>query len=305
MGSRKYTEKQFINAVSESYSYSEVCRKIGISPKGGNLKTVKDKIEKLGLDKSHFTGQRWNRGKTSDSHSSIRKKDISEILVENSGWSSSAVRNRLIKEGLKENKCECCGRSEWMGVQIPLELHHINEIHTDNRLENLLILCPNCHALTDSHTNVEKLSALIEKQEVEGRKFREALVERYNKLKSSTISNGNPEPSTSETICSEGAETLHDQPKSRMKLQSRICPTCGNEFQPRNNAQKYCSQECAHKGNGSKRPSVFELLEKFEELKSFIQVGNYYGVTDNAVRKWCKLYNILDMVKRKSGPQTE
>ena len=90
-----------------------------------------------------------------------------------------------------------------------------------------------------------------------------------------------------------------------MRLQPRICPACGNEFQPRNNTQKYCSQECAHKGNGSKRPSVFELLEKFEELKSFVQVGNYYGVTDNAVRKWCKLYNILDMVKRKSRLQTE
>ena len=287
MSSKKYTESQFIDAVSQSYSYSDVCRKLGISPKGGNLRTVREKIEKLGLDKSHFTGQRWNKGKTAENHPSIRKKDISEILVENSGWTSGAIRNRLIKEGLKEHKCECCGRTEWMGIPIPLELHHINEIHTDNRLENLLVLCPNCHALTDSHTNVEKLSALIEKQEVEGRKIREALVERFNKIQS----NSNPEPNVVDGN-NGGTETLHDQPKSRKVLQPRICPICGEEFQPKRNEQKYCSQECSHKANGSKRPDIFELINKFKELKSFVQVGNYYGVTDNAVRKWCKLYNL-------------
>jgi hypothetical protein len=140
----------------------------------------------------------------------------------------------LIKEGLKEAKCECCGRTEWLGV--PLELHHINEVHTDNRLENLLILCPNCHAMTDSHLNVEKLSALVEKQEVEGRKVREALIARFKKV------TGNPEPSLNK----EGAETKHAQPKSKKKTEP-----------------KYCSQECAHKANGSKRPDVFYFTRRF------------------------------------------
>lgn len=240
---------------------------------------------------SHFTGARWNKGKTSETHPSIKKKDISEILVENSGWASGNIRRRLIKEGLKEAKCECCGRSEWMGVPIPLELHHINEVHTDNRLENLLILCPNCHALTDSHLNIEQLSALVEKQEVEGRKIREALIARYEKLKAT----GNPELSLS---IEKGAETKHVQPKSKKQIEPKYCQYCGKELEGRARENKYCSQECAHKANGSKRPSVFELLKKFEELKSFVQVGKFYGVTDNAVRKWCKLYGILDKVKR-------
>ena len=166
MASKNYTQEQFIEAVKNSYSYSGVCRILGISPKGGNLKTVKNKIQQLELNASHFTGQRWNRGKTSESHSSIKKKDISEILVENSGWSSGAIRQRLIKEGLKESKCECCGRSEWMGIPIPLELHHINEIHTDNRLENLLILCPNCHAQTDNYCGKRKKRKLPEKHKM-------------------------------------------------------------------------------------------------------------------------------------------
>ena len=58
MANKNYTQEQFIEAVKNSYSYSGVCRILGISPKGGNLKTVKNKIQQLELDASHFTGQR-------------------------------------------------------------------------------------------------------------------------------------------------------------------------------------------------------------------------------------------------------
>ena len=166
MASKKYTEEQFKQAVKDSKSYAEVCRKIGISPKGGNLNTVKKKIEDLNLDKSHFTGSRWNKGLTSSDHHSIKKKNISEILIENSGWTSHNIRNRLLKEGIKEYKCECCGNSEWMGKPIPLELHHLNGIHTDNRFENLQILCPNCHAQTDNYSG-KVMSAQEETLDVE------------------------------------------------------------------------------------------------------------------------------------------
>lgn len=193
----------------------------------------------------------------------------------------------MIKEGLKEAKCECCGRTEWLGIPIPLELHHINEVHTDNRLENLLVLCPNCHAMTDNHLNVEKLSALVEKQEVEGRKIREALIARFKKV------TGNPESSLNK----EGAETKHIQPKSKKKTEPKYCQYCGKELEGTSRRNKYCSPECYHKADGSKRPDVFTLIEDFKELKSFVQVGKKYGVTDNAVRKWCKMYGILDKVK--------
>lgn len=289
-----YTQEQFIEAVKSSYSYSEVCRTLGISPKGGNLKTVKNKILQLELDASHFTGQRWNKGKTSEDHPSIKKKDISEILIENSGWSSGAIRQRLIKEGLKEAKCECCGRTEWLGLPIPLELHHINEIHTDNRLENLLVLCPNCHAMTDSHINIEQLDSLIKKQEIEGHKIREALIVKFEKEKA-IINSKN-------SAIKENVEAKPIKPKFRKKpnLEPKYCKYCGKELEGRARQNKYCSQECAHKANGSKRPDVFTLLNDFKELKSFVQVGKKYGVTDNAVRKWCSTYGILDKIKEQS-----
>lgn len=61
------------------------------------------------------------------------------------------VKRRLLKEGLKKPICENCGLSEWQGVEIPLEIHHIDGDKTNNTIENLQILCPNCHALTDNY----------------------------------------------------------------------------------------------------------------------------------------------------------
>ena len=64
---------------------------------------------------------------------------------------SSKLKEKLIKDGIKENKCEKCGAVTWMGVPLVLELHHKNGDHYDNDLENLEILCPNCHSIQESH----------------------------------------------------------------------------------------------------------------------------------------------------------
>ena len=103
-------------------------------------------------------------------------------------------------EGIKDKVCENCGLSKWMGKEIPLELNHKNGNNLDNTLENLEILCPNCHAQKPNYRGGNKLSALSEKREVEYRKFRET---------SALEDGGNPEPSPNR----EGAETIHGTPK--------------------------------------------------------------------------------------------
>lgn len=195
-----YTKEQLEKVVKQSFSIAEVCRKLNIRPTGGNYKTLKCKFKKFDIDTSFFTGQGWNVGLK---HNPSPAKDLCELLVENSITQSFKLKNKLFKEGLKERKCEICMLSEWNNLPIPTELDHINGINTDNRIINLRILCPNCHAQTKNYRGKNKLSALSEKKDVEYRKFRETLTDNAD---------GNPEPSL---IKEEGAETRHDTPKER------------------------------------------------------------------------------------------
>ena len=80
-----------------------------------------------------------------------QRKPIEEYLKGNN--TNAAKRKRLIEEGLKEAKCECCGLSEWMGKPIPLELHHKDFNHYNNSLDNLQILCSNCHMQAHNYNN--------------------------------------------------------------------------------------------------------------------------------------------------------
>lgn len=151
----KRSKEEYEIAAKQSFSIADVCRKLDIKPVGGNYKTVKDNLEKFDIDVSHFTGQGWNIGFKFNAKPQLKLKDI---LVENSCYQSFKLKRRLLEEGLKEHKCEnpTCGLTEWQGKPIPLELHHINGNNKDNRLENLQLLCPNCHALTDNFRGKNK-----------------------------------------------------------------------------------------------------------------------------------------------------
>lgn len=142
----KEREEFYVNLIKSSNSLIEVCRKANIVPTTGNYDTLKKVIKENEVDISHF------KRLGGVSNSGI-KKNTSEYLIKGSKITSFKLKNKLLKEGYKEHKCENpeCGLTEWHGKPIPLELHHINGDNTDNRLENLQILCPNCHSLTDTY----------------------------------------------------------------------------------------------------------------------------------------------------------
>jgi len=144
---RRYTDAQLRGAVTRSRSIRQTLIRLGIRAEGGNYKTIQRDIQRLGLDTSHFTGKGWRRGST---RSVTRTRDLSEMLTENSHVETKTIRKRLLREGVKEHRCERCGITEWFGEPVPLELDHINGIYNDHRLENLRLLCPNCHAQTDT-----------------------------------------------------------------------------------------------------------------------------------------------------------
>jgi hypothetical protein len=76
---------------------------------------------------------------------------LEDYLLNSKDIQSNKVRIKLLKEGYKEQKCECCGLVEWLNRPIPLELHHKDGNRNNNCIDNYELLCPNCHAFTDSY----------------------------------------------------------------------------------------------------------------------------------------------------------
>lgn len=143
----KYTKELLEEKVKSSYSYSEVCRKLSLKPKGGTWFYIKKKIIEYNIDISHFLGKAAYTGKRRKLEHSNRKFSNESILVNNH---SERIPARILRICLLDNnikyKCNYCGISEWYGKTILLEIDHINNNCLDCRLENLQFLCPNCHS---------------------------------------------------------------------------------------------------------------------------------------------------------------
>lgn len=141
------SDDDFAKAVCDSKSYAEVCRIIGLSPKGGNIKTIRTRIKRQNLSTKHMLGQAINRGGTSP-----KRKPIEYYLTVGSNINSDRLKKRLWAAGILDKKCSVCGITEWNRQPAPLQLDHINGYNNDNRLVNLRVLCPNCHAQTDTYS---------------------------------------------------------------------------------------------------------------------------------------------------------
>ena len=115
---------------------------------------MKDMINQLDLDISHFTFQGWNKDNFDYSRFIYGKKIRSANMLD----AIIALRGR---------KCECCGLKEWMGKPIPLEAHHKDGDELNSTLENLQLLCPNCHAMTDTYKgkNIKNRDRIVPEEE--------------------------------------------------------------------------------------------------------------------------------------------
>ena len=129
--------------ISCGESNMEIARRLGCA-----RDTLYQAYKALGIN---YKGNKGLKGKKTD----VKRKSALDLIASPS-VTNARKRNRLIEDGLKENKCECCGLSEWMGKPIPLELHHKDGNHWNNDLENLQILCANCHMQAHDYNNNKK-----------------------------------------------------------------------------------------------------------------------------------------------------
>jgi hypothetical protein len=145
----KWDLSDIAEVVKSCYSVDAVLRHYGMPLSGGNRETVKRRISANKADTSHFTGQGHRKGSTIHV---FEKAELKDILIENSTYRNThRLKLKLIEEGIKLKCCEICKNSYWQGNPIPLELHHKNGVNTDHRIENLEVICPNCHAMTDTY----------------------------------------------------------------------------------------------------------------------------------------------------------
>lgn len=137
--SRELIEK----LISENQPKTEIARQLNCKIDTLNLYLKKMEIV--------YNGNMGGKGIKTQPRQYVTAMEYIERGKQGQYVKSHKLRLKLIKDGIKKEKCEICGNHEWNGKTIPLELDHIDGDHYNNNLENLRIICPNCHAQTDTH----------------------------------------------------------------------------------------------------------------------------------------------------------
>jgi len=148
----KYSKELLNELVKRHYNVADIIRELGLRVGGGSHNLVAKRIKDYGLDTSHFKNRGWSSTGANSRKHSITSFTKNVLCLDGAKWTSHALKQKLYEFGLKQEICEKCSQGNvWNNKKLSMHLDHINGDHTDNRLENLRILCPNCHTQTDTY----------------------------------------------------------------------------------------------------------------------------------------------------------
>lgn len=264
MGSliNNYSKEELEQIVKTSFSYAEVLSRLGYSTvHGKNHKTLKDRLEYYQISTNHF------------SHKARRKWTDEEIFCEDSKVSQHKLRCTFKEKAIVPYECAICGLPPfWNDKPLVLTLDHKNGKNKDNRIENLQWVCPNCDRQSDTYGYKNK-----------------------KVLKKGTILYAGDYSKTQEEA---EAAMLDYKEKSLIKNSKHTlekdghyyCIDCGKMISRNTSRCVECASINKRKVQRPTKDELFNLLKIHKGNFSFI--SELYGVSDNAIRKWCKRYNL-------------
>ena len=144
---RQEIEQWIVSNQSKAF----MCRELHCKPE-----TLNSYLAKMGIE---YAGNQGGKGiKTDPKYKTV------EEYIKNPNAKAHKILEKLIRDGVREDKCELCGITYWQGKHLPLELHHKDCNHFNNSLDNLIILCPNCHSIQEGNAgaNIGRYAGLAE-----------------------------------------------------------------------------------------------------------------------------------------------
>jgi len=233
---------------------------------------LKAKVAKMGLDVTHFTGKGWRKFRNRFNDETIAQQLIQkseswkDVFCKGSKVNNHVLMQKMIFFKVKSYVCEICNISNWAGKPLRLQIDHIDGDNTNNEIENLRIVCPNCHSQTHTFCRGNKKSV------------NHARIAWWQQLSVENMGELSTEIATTKAL----------QVKKRLakKEELTICG-CGNKKEQKSEYCLICKYEKLYKFN----PTEKELKQLVWKMPAR-QVGKLFGVSDKAIEKRCKKLGI-------------